>query len=247
MIHATQNKVAMVTGAAGALGSELSLQLALTGWEVVLIDHKRRVLEQLYDRIVAQGGVKPVIHVVNLVTLDPQQCQEIVAALETGPGRLDALIHCAASFEGLRPSQHIEPQVWLKQIQVNLNAPWLLSISSLELLRRAPSASLVFLSENLETVTSAYWGAYGVSKHGIQALAAQLSSELSDSKIQVLAVNPGPMQSNLRSRVFYSENPAQLRSAAKVARIMIEILEGKRSADSFKVDLSEPDRLPRQP
>lgn len=144
--------------------------------------------------------------------------------MESGPGRLDALIHCAVSFDGLHPLDHINPQDWLRQVQVNLNAPWLLSVTCLPLLRSSPDASLYFLSEDLEKVKGAYWGAYGVSKNGLHVLAGQFAAELSNTNIQVLSLNPGPMKSPLRARVYHSENPLEHQdpkiSAGKVLQLM---------------------------
>ena len=237
MSEANPHNVALVTGAAGSFGSALAVQLAKSGWEVVLLDHKRRKLEKLYDLIVAEGGIEPVIHVMDLVALDPQRCDEIITALQAGPGRLDALVHCAVSFDGLRPLDQIAPQNWLRQIQVNLNAPWLLSISSLELLRLSPQANLVFMGEDLDNVAGAYWGAYGVSKHAIYAMASQFQRELSNSNIRVLAVNPGPMRSPLRSRAHHSENPKVVKQVDEAALQLVSLLQRKRLSESYCVNL----------
>ena len=224
-MEALRNKVAMITGAAGALGSELARLGANAAWEMVLLDKDQPGLERLYDQIVKDGGPEPSMVVMDLATMGPQNCQDIVSALQTGPGRLDALIHCAVSFDGLRPLDQIQPQDWLRHMQVNLNAPWLLSVSCLPLLRQSPQASLYFISEDMGKVATAFWGAYGVSKHGIHALARQFAAELGNTTIQVLALNPGPMSSSLRARVYHTENPGDLRLPSEAAQQIFQLME----------------------
>lgn len=231
------NRVAIVTGAAGTLGKELVLAAAQRGWEIVLIDKDKKALEKLYDQVIEAGGVEPAIQVLDLAFVTPDHCEAIVAALENGPGRLDALIHCAASFDGLQPSEQIAPHDWLRHIQVNLNAPWLLSTSCLRLLRQSPQASLYFLAEDLKKVGGAYWGPYGTGKHGIDALASQLSAELSNTNIQVLSINPGPFRSPLRARAYHLENPGQCFNAAIPAAKVLRLLERTLKPPAFRVDL----------
>lgn len=229
----------MITGAAGALGSELAILCAAAGWGTVLLDQNKPGLEKIYDHIEKAGGPEPFLVVMDLASMGPKDCQEIVTALESGPGRLDALIHCAVSFEGLQPLDQIEPQHWLRQMQVNLNAPWLLSISCLPLLRQSEEASLYFLSEDLDKMSAAYWGPYGVSKHGVKALANQFADELTDTNIQVLSLNPGPMRSPLRAKVYHTENPGSVLPPNFAAQKILHLMQRNVSADSAQMNLLE--------
>jgi NAD(P)-dependent dehydrogenase (short-subunit alcohol dehydrogenase family) len=234
-----QNKVVMITGAAGALGSEIALRCARQAWHPILLDKNRRGLEQLYDRIALEAGTESSLIVQDIVTLSPKDCEDIVSALELGPQRLDGLIHCAASFEGLQPLDHIQPDHWLKQMQVNINAPWLLSVACLPLLRSSPQGSLYFVSEDLEKLRGAYWGAYGVGKHGVNALASQFAAELSNTSIQVLSLNPGPMRSELRAAAYHAEPPSLAGEPGVAAEKIVQLLDRTISAPSWQVNLIE--------
>lgn len=229
----------MITGAAGALGSELAMRCAKLAWTPILLDKNRRGLEQLYDRIVQEAGVEPFLMVQDIATLSPQDCADVVSALELGPQRLDALVHCAASFDGLQPLDQVRPDHWLNQMQVNINAPWLLSISCLPLLRSSPQASIYFISEDLEILRGAYWGAYGVAKHGVHALASQFAAELSNTSIQVLSLNPGPLRSGLRARAYHSEPPHLAGDPGVAAEKIVQLLARKVNASSWQVNLKE--------
>jgi len=234
-----QNKVAMITGAAGALGSQLAMLCARAAWETVLVDKDRRGLESLYDCIVHDGATMPSLVEMDFAGMGPQDCANVVNALQTGPGRLDALVHCAAGFDGLQPLDQIQPHDWLRLMQVNLNAPWLLSVLCLPLLRQSPDASLIFISEDLEKVSAAYWGSYGVSKHGINCLARQFASELGNSGVQVLAINPGPMRSPLRARAYYAEDPGVLQSPATAANKILRLMERSLHSGLCQINLAD--------
>lgn len=239
MIKPAESKVVIITGAAGALGSELAMQCSKSGWNAILLDKNRRGLEQLNDRIFQEAGVEPLLIERDIATLSPQDCEDVVNALELGPQRLDALIHCATSFEGLQPLDQIQPGQWLNQMQVNINAPWLLTVFCLPLLRLSPQASIYFLSEDLEKLRGAYWGAYGVGKHGVHALASQLAAELSNTSIQVLSVNPGPMRSELRATAYHAEPPNLAVDPGVAAEKIVQLLERKVAVSSWHVNLME--------
>ena len=68
----------------------------------------------------------------------------LVDVIQSEFGGLHALVHCAIDFEGLQPLDQIEPQSWLRSIQVNLNAPWLLSCACLPMLKQSDEQPFVF-------------------------------------------------------------------------------------------------------
>jgi len=217
-------KTMVVTGAAGGLGSALSKVAAANGWQVIMIDRDKRALERHYDAIVSAGGTEPFLHPLDLSVSGPADFELLARALRVEFKGLNALVHCAVSFTGLQPLDLIEPQDWLEQIQVNVNAPWLLSVHLLPLLRLRSSASLIFVLDE-QANSKALWGAYGVSKSAIQALAAQFRAELNNSQICVHAVDPGPMRTSLRASVFHSENPTEVTPPEIGAKLLLFILD----------------------
>lgn len=233
-----ENAVAIVTGAAGSLGTELSVQLAGQGWSVVMLDKNRRGLEQAYDRIGEGASGSAVLHPMDLSEATPESFEQLLESVKGELGGLDALVHCAAHFESLTPAEHIQPQEWLLSLQVNLNAAWLLSALALPLLRESRAGRLIYLIEDMEKVGGALWGAYGVSKHALLALAGQLAAECDTDSLQVRAVNPGPMSSPIRSRVYHSENPSEVPSAEGAASRIVAYLEGEESWSQVLVDLT---------
>jgi NAD(P)-dependent dehydrogenase (short-subunit alcohol dehydrogenase family) len=113
---AVELKTLLVTGAAGSLGSALTLEAAARGTTVFLLDRDRRGLERLYDRVVEAGFAEPILQITDLATAGPDDVDQIVTAIEAEFGGLDALVHCAARFEALTPLEHVPPEEWLLSV-----------------------------------------------------------------------------------------------------------------------------------
>ena len=233
------NRTAIVTGAAGSLGSELCLQAAAAGWNVVLLDKDRKGLERAYDRIGETAPGNAALYPMDLAGATPELVEALLdTVVETFEG-LDAVIHCAAHFRALTPVEHIQPQDWLVHMQVNLNAAWLLSATALPLLRQSGDGKLIYLLENLEKTGGALWGAYGVSKHALKALVNMMSEECTSDTVEVRGVNPGPMRSAIRTRVYHSENPSEMPSPEPIAARILAFLQGEERWDDVFMDLTQ--------
>lgn len=231
-------KTIIVTGAAGGLGSALSLACVQAGFNTVMLDCDRRGLEAAYDGITEAGLPDPALYPLDLAGAGPEEFEQLLETVKAEFGGLDALVHCAARFQGLTPLEQVSPPEWLMNIQVNLNAAWLLSAQALPLLRESGQGRLYFMLEDLPRMEGAFWGAYGVSKHALRALVSQFAAECKSSSVQVLGINPGPLQSALRSVAYHSENPALQPAPALAAEKIRQYLAGERVAESSFVDLT---------
>lgn len=229
----------LLTGAAGSLGSAIALACARSGYSVVMLDRDQRGLERQYDGIVERGGTEPALFPLDLATAGPADFEQMIDAISDEFGGLDALVHCAARFEHLTPVEHVQPEEWLLTIQVNLNAAWLLSAMCLPLLRASAAGRLYFMLEDLERVGGPLWGAYGVSKHALRTLIGQFEPACTSSGVQILGINPGPLQSPLRSRAYHGEHPQAQPSPDAAAARIVQLLSGELRPSGLFVDLEE--------
>lgn len=218
-------KLALITGAAGALGSELAVLAAKRGWETILVDRSLRLLDPVRDRIVRETGREPILHPLDLASLDPEACEAMAAAIGELGGCLDALVHCAASFDGLQPIDLIDPATWVRDFHVNVHAPWLLTARFMPLLRASGTARVIFLLDDLEKMKGPYWGSYGVGKWAIHALASQFSAQAKSGHVRVHAVETGPFRSGLRAKAYHSEDPQSLVSPATITGRLFDLME----------------------
>ena len=219
-------KTILITGAAGGLGSALALQCVDMDADLVLLDKNRRGLVELSDRIADQGLTSPGLYPMDIAGAGVDEFNDLATTIQTEFGGLYAMIHCALDFNGLQPFDQVEPAGWLHSMQVNVNAPWLLSCACLPLLKQAGSGRLFFLLDDLETVTDAYWGAYGTGKAALTGMVRQFDATLSNTAVIVRGIIPGPMRTGCRAKVYHAENPLEQPepeiAAAKITDMLAE-------------------------
>ena len=205
-----QDRVILVTGAGSGIGRAIARRLAGHGATVILLDRAIRMLEQVYDEIEQAGGPRPAIYPMNLEGATPKDYTDLAQVLDTEFGRLDGLLHNAALFEGLTPIFNYDIELWYRILQVNLNAPFLLTQAVLGLLNRSADASVVFTTDRVGDEGQAYWGAYAVAKGGAQTLMKLLASELeTNTPIRVNSIDPGRVRTELSLRAYPGRDPAE--------------------------------------
>ncbi|MBA3486469.1 MAG: SDR family NAD(P)-dependent oxidoreductase [Lysobacter sp.] len=217
------DRVVLITGASGGLGSVAAKACALAGATVVLLGRRVPKLTRIYDAIAAEGP-EPLLYPLDLEGATPDDYAQLAQRLESELGRLDGLLHCAAEFRGLTPLQHTDPAVFARAIHVNLTAPWWLSQACLPLLTAAPDSALVFVVDDPARTSGPYWGGYGIAQHGLVGLIGTLHAELSHSRVRIAGLQPGPMRTALRSRAHVDQSDRQARDPSVYAHACVELL-----------------------
>ncbi len=203
------NRVILITGAGGGIGRAVSRACAAHGATVVLLGPVQRELEEVYDEIEAAGGPTPALFVMNLEKADETEFEGMAITLGQEFGRLDGLLHNAAVLPFLNRFDDLELQAWDQIMRVNLTAPYLLTRACLPLLRVSDDASILFTSDEVGRKGKAYWNAYGVSKFGIEGMMQIMADELeAGGKVRVNSIDPGPVRTNLRAKVYPGIDPA---------------------------------------
>ena len=106
---------------------------------------------------------------------------------------------------------------------------WLLTLACLPSLKSA-SGTVIFLVDG-DAEGKAYWGSYGASKAALGSLASTLSEEFGHSGCRSLAIDPGPMRTDLRASAYLGENPGSIPEPSEAAERLAEVLFGP-AADS---------------
>ena len=232
--RALDQRVILVSGAHGGLGSAAAAACARAGATVVLLGRKLPKLNRVYDAV-AQAGAEPLLYPLDLEGASPDDYAELADRLRAELGHLDGVLHCAVEFKGLTPLEHTDPAAFARVMHVNLTAPWWLSQACLPLLRQSQDAALVFALDDLERVGQPYWGAYGIAQHGLAAMVGMLHAELASSSVRVSALQPGPMRTGLRSRAYADDNDLQAREATDYADACVTLLSSAGAAHRGQV------------
>jgi NAD(P)-dependent dehydrogenase (short-subunit alcohol dehydrogenase family) len=219
-----KDRIVLVTGATGGLGSVAARACARAGATVVLLGRTIPKLEKLYDRIVAEGGPQPAIYPLDLAGASEKDYLDLATVLERELGGLHGLMHCAAELGNLGPLADVDGERWTRLLHVNLTAPFLLTRELLALMVKSGSGSVVFVGDSAVGTGKAYWGAYGVAKLGLSGYANILADETESFGLKVYVFIPGPMRTNLRRRAYPGENPESLAAPDIHAEQIVRLL-----------------------
>jgi len=207
-----KGRVIAVTGASEGMGRAVAIDCARHGARVILIGRNQRKLESVLSEIEAgPGGSECTIAVLDLENALAADYDRLSAAVLERFGRLDGLLHNASLLGVLAPIEHYDVPTWCRVLHVNLTAAFVLTQVLLPALKCSVDAAVLFTSSTVGRRGRAYWGAYAVSKFGIEGLTQVLAAELSDiTAIRVNALNPGRARTRMRRQAYPAEEPNSL-------------------------------------
>jgi NAD(P)-dependent dehydrogenase (short-subunit alcohol dehydrogenase family) len=234
-----KGRVILITGAGGGLGRALAIGCARAGASVILSGRNSAKLDRVYDEIDALGGAgQPAIAALDLSTATAVEYDALARTIGTEFGKLDGLVHAAALLGDRTPLEQYDVPTWCKVLHVNLTAPFILTQVMLPALRKSPDASVLFVSSGVVKQARPFWGAYAVSKAGLESVRAMWFEELeAEANIRFNSVNPGRMRTAMRAAAYPAEDPNTVPSAESVIGPFLYLLsERGRGIDGEFID-----------
>ena len=206
-----EDKVILVTGAGDGIGKAAAISYASHGAKVILLGKTLANLENTYDEITTKGYSDPSISLLDLSTADGNDYDDLKNNLAINYKHLDGLLLNASILGDRSPIEDYDISIWVQTLHVNLTAQFILVKTLLPVLHLSNKASVVFTSSGVGKVGKAFWGAYSVSKFGIEGLSQILSNEHSNDKsIRFNCINPGAIETKMRKAAYPLENPMNL-------------------------------------
>jgi NAD(P)-dependent dehydrogenase (short-subunit alcohol dehydrogenase family) len=206
--HALSGRHAVVTGAAGGIGSAISRQLLSQGAVVHGLDRDAAGL----GRLASESGGSFVGHSVDLAERAgvDRVLADVLAALR---GRCDILVN-NAGVSRLRPLADTEDELIDWMFEVNFMAALRITRALLPALRASRHASVVNIASELALVGQPDYSGYCATKGAILAWSRALALELAGQGVRVNAVCPGPIDTALLQDEFEThDDPGAARSA----------------------------------
>jgi NAD(P)-dependent dehydrogenase (short-subunit alcohol dehydrogenase family) len=214
MSRPLEGSVALVTGASRGIGAAAAIALAGLGAHIVGVARTQGGLEETDDAIRAAGGATTLLP---LDLLEGDQVDMIGPTLFDRFGRLDVVVHAAATLGKLTPVPHILTDDWSEVVGVNLTAGLRIIRTTAPLLVAAPAGRAVFLTDARASEPGAYWAPYAATKAGLQHLALSWAAEIRTTRLRVNLFDPGAVATRLRRRAFPGEDQAVLPRPEDVA------------------------------
>lgn len=197
-------RVAVITGASRGIGAAVARRFAAAGAHVVLVARTTGALEALDDEIRNAGGRATLIP---LNLLDFDKVDTLGPALAERFGRCDILVANAGMLGTLGPLPHADAKEWDRVIGLNLSANFRLVRTLDPLLRASDAGRAIFVTSGAAEGPRAYWGAYAVSKAGLEAMARSYAAENEKTNLRVNIIDPGRVRTKMRAAAYPGEDP----------------------------------------
>jgi NAD(P)-dependent dehydrogenase (short-subunit alcohol dehydrogenase family) len=214
-----EGRVALVTGATRGIGAAVARRFAAEGAHVVLVGRTVGALEEIDDAIKAGGGRATLVP---LDLTDFDRIDQLATVLHERYGRLDILVGNAAVLGSIGPMGHMTPADFQTVLDVNLTANWRLIRAFDAMLRLAPAGRALFSTCIVGREPTAYWSAYALSKAALEMMALTWSAELEKTNVKVALIDPGPVRTGLRRKVFPGEAPSDSATPDAAAALFLE-------------------------
>jgi NAD(P)-dependent dehydrogenase (short-subunit alcohol dehydrogenase family) len=220
-----KDRIILITGASDGIGRALAVHSAGLGAQVILHGRNTGKLETVYDEIEAiEGAPRPSIAVVDFATAGNDEFSTLGQSIEDSFGRLDGLVHNAGILGQRLSIEQYDPGEWQKVMHINLTVPFVLTQLLMPMLRTSADPSVIFTSSGVGRVGKAFWGAYSVSKFGIEALAQILAAENEHTSLKSNCLNPGPVRTKMRLEAYPAEDRDKLVAPDEILAAYVYLL-----------------------
>ena len=214
---------AIITGASRGLGRALALQLGQAGAKVVLVARGRRDLEDTVETIRQAGGTA---HGLVADLGDKHAVHRIAGEAAALVGPIDLLVNGASTLgpTPLRTLGDTECEDFERVLEVNLLGPFRLAKAVVGSMLVRGHGTVIDISSDAAVQPYPTWGAYAVSKAGLDHLTRVWAKELEGQGVRFLAVDPGDMNTRMHHDAIPDADPADLADPVVVAERVLSMV-----------------------
>jgi 2-deoxy-D-gluconate 3-dehydrogenase len=186
-------RVALVTGGNGGIGLGMAKGFAEAGAAVVIAARRAEKAEAALAALKALGAEAAFVAV---DVTDEGSVRAMVAEAAGRFGRLDVLVNNAGMAVRKRPEDYTQAD-WHAVIETNLSGAFFCAQAAYPALKRSGRGKIINIGSMMSIFGAAYAPAYAASKGGIVQLTKALATAWAADNIQVNAVLPGWIDTEL--------------------------------------------------
>ena len=188
-----EGKIAIITGAAGGIGSAIAELFAKEGANLVVVDINKKSLDDLVERI--SPKVKILTYAIDVS--NEKQVKNVVESTFEKFGKIDILVNGAAICR-MVPIPEIEVEEWDRVMAINLRSVFLFCKEVLSFMKEKQCGKIVNLASAAGKIGGVAAGAhYSASKAGVICFTKSMAQYAAPFKINVNAVCPGPIKTGM--------------------------------------------------
>lgn len=222
-----KKKIALITGASGGIGYELSLIMAKENFDLVLVARSTEKLKDLKSKIESDLKVR--------VTVVTKDLSEISAPLElfNELKEKNITITHLINNAGVGELSPFEDSSWEKlstMIDLNIRALTYLTHLFLPQIQKADEGHIMNVSSIAAFLPGPNMAVYYASKAYVQSFSEAIAEELSGSNVAVTALCPGPTKSGFQEKASISEDSPMFKngpSSKDVAEYAFQLIQSK--------------------
>lgn len=194
-------RLALVTGAVGAIGEAVASRMAAQGADVVIADLDEGKAAETAAAITRRHGGRSIG--IGVDVTDPGNLEAAADRVEAELGVCDVIVANAGILVA-KPALEIEAREWNAVISVNLSGAFhTATVFGRRLERSGREGSIIFSSSLFGIRGGRGNAAYSASKFGIIGLAQSMAAELAPAGIRVNSVCPGQIETAMMEDLFH--------------------------------------------
>ncbi|HZP92985.1 MAG TPA: SDR family oxidoreductase [Burkholderiales bacterium] len=192
------NKVALITGAAGGFGRVLVRAFLDHGARVAALDIDEAGLARLKREVPSARKAALLTSVTDIA--DYAACEKAIARTVRGLGGLDVLVNNGAMGMGVIRADHlarpvpideVAPEVWQRMVAVNFSGAWHMTRAAVPHMLGKRWGRIVNVTTSFFTMLRGGFHPYGPCKAGLEAMSAGHAKEFEANGVTVNVVVPG--------------------------------------------------------
>ncbi|MFT3989262.1 3-hydroxybutyrate dehydrogenase [Aestuariivirga sp.] len=183
-----ENRVAVVTGAAGGIGLAIARRYVAEGATVVIADLKAEAAQAAARELSAQGPGKAIGIAMDVAS--EEQVNDGIARTIKDYGRLDIAIS-NAGIQIVNAVENFSFADWKRMLAIHLDGAFLITKAAIPQMYKQNAGSLIYMGSVHSKLASPLKSAYVTAKHGLMGLARTIAKEAGPHGVRTNVICPG--------------------------------------------------------
>lgn len=206
-----KNKVVLVTGATGGLGTAVTQAFLDSGATIIGTSPKIQQADFKGDRFTA----------IPAELSNFQNAQELIAKILRKFGRLDVLAHTVGGFAGGQSIADTDEDTLRRMFDVNFNATFYMFRAALPALRKSGSGRIIAIGSRAAVDPGAGVGAYSASKAAMVSLVRTVATENRDAGVTANVILPGTIDTPANRKAMPDADFSRWVQPLNIAALMV--------------------------
>ncbi|MGQ9717895.1 MAG: SDR family oxidoreductase [Anaerolineae bacterium] len=217
-MEAFTERVVMVTGAAGNLGSAVARAFRAAGAHLVLVDRAPDRLPVLFPDL-ADSPDHYLVTSVDLTNADA--AEEVVAESLRRLGRMDVLVHTVGGYRGGRPVHETDLETWQALFDLNVRTALTVTRAVVPVMVARGAGRIVYVAARAGLEGGKHMAAYSAAKSALIRLTESLAAELRGTGVTVNCVLPSTIDTPQNRAAMPKADPARWVKPEAIADVIL--------------------------